>query len=277
VKVLFITPLVSRRYATPAVWEGVGRRLQMTIASLSRQTLPDWKIMVVGSEMPSISANLQDYVIFVKADLEIDNPLSRGRREIDKQRKLYCGYAELCSHRPEYIMPLDYDDLVSVNLVKYIGDHPESDAFILQKGYIYSDGDDFCRYSRRIYMRTGSNIVVRYKEHLFPESVSDFAPPPSGYLDWPFVASHIKRPEQLFQSLNLSYRMIPFPAVIWRRNSDSISNAYQSDKTISASLTNPFRQWGGGYVTRIREFALRKKSRKLYRKFGCDLRNGFRY
>jgi hypothetical protein len=268
-KLLFVSPIVSRRYARD--WEEVNRGLAATVASLSQQINPDWKMMVIGGDEPCLPGHLKRHVIFVKADLEIDEPASKGRREIDKQRKQYCGYVELHRYAPEYVMPLDYDDLVSVRLVQYVAEHSSVDAFVLKRGYVYQDGSDHCQYSHRLYRRTGSNLVVRYRRDLFPTEPSDFHPPPAGYLDWPFIASHIKRPQKLFVSLGLSYKTVPFPAVVWRRNANSISNAFQTPGWESG--------WGAairGHARTGRLLDLAKRlafSRKLdaalCREFGC--------
>lgn len=232
-KLLFVSPIVSRRYASD--WDGVCRRLEYTVRSLTRQTCPDWKMLVVGQEKPRLPEDLDRHVLFCEADLDIDDPQSQGRREIDKERKLHCGFVAMKELNPEYVMPLDYDDLVSVRLGQYVAEHPSADAFILRRGYVYVDGDDHCRYSSRICMRTGSNTVVRYAaaKHLFPSERVTFSPPPPSYRDWPFVTSHNKHPEKLLPSLGLSWTTIPFPAVIWRRNSSSISNAYASSRVTS--------------------------------------------
>ncbi len=265
-KVMFVSPIVSRRYADD--WEGVERGLAATVRSLSRQTDPDWKIMVIGGDEPRLPCELADRMEFVEADLMIDDPTRKGRREIDKQRKQYCGYVELRRHMPEFVMPLDYDDLVSTRLVEYVRAHDQFDGFMLKSGYVYRDGEQRCQYSSRVHLRTGSNFVVRYREDLFPAEASDFDPPPEGYLDWPFIESHIKFPDRLFESLGMNYTIVPFPCVVWRRNAHAISEAYRAGDGGEGGLKN--RLVGMGK----RLFLTRRLGRKLCEEFGCDVGSG---
>jgi hypothetical protein len=269
-KILFVSPIVSRRYC--ADWRAVCRGLRATVASLSRQTVPDWKIMLVGGDEPDLPAAFTPHVIFVKADLDIDRPGERGRREVDKERKQYCGYVELHKYAPEYVMPLDYDDLVSIRLVEYVSNNLSVDAFVLKSGYVYHDGSTHCQYSRRLYMRTGSNLVIRYRKDLFPTEPSDFNPPPVGYLDWPFVASHIKYPQKLFESIQVCYKIVPFPAVIWRRNVNSLAIAYKPSASLATADPANHRR---GMMQQFVEWAKQKSlSRRIdaafCNEFGCD-------
>ena len=270
-KILFVSPIVSRRYC--ADWGAVSRGLRATIASLSRQTVPDWRIMLVGGDEPDLPAAFARHVIFVKADLNIDRPEERGRREVDKERKQYCGYVEVHKYAPEYVMPLDYDDLVSTRLVEYVCNNPTVDAFLLKRGYVYHDGSNHCQYSQRVYMRTGSNLVVRYRDDLFPNEQSDFNPPPAGYRDWPLVASHIKNPQRLCESLKLSLKVVPFPAVIWRRNTNSISIAYNEITSTAGtgdSATEMHRTMRH-FIDRTKQIILaRRIDAALCKEFGCD-------
>ena len=167
-------------------------------------------------------------------------------------------------------MPLDYDDLVSVRLVEFVAAHTNTDAFVLSRGYVYNDGEQTCQYSRRIFMRTGSNLVVRYRSDLFPSEATNFSPPPIGYLDWPFIASHIKDPHRLCDSLGLSWMTVPFPAIIWRRSVLSISNAYAPSARPPAHQTR-----GIGPISRLLQGAKQKLLRRrlnpaLCGEFGCE-------
>ena len=268
-KLMFVSPIVSRRYASD--WERVRQALTITVSSLTRQLNSDWMLMVVGEEMPQLPPELDRHVVFVKADLDIDNPKSRGRREVDKERKLYCGYTQLKQYSPEYVMPLDYDDLVSVKLVEYVHQNPSLDGFLLKRGYIYMDGSQRYYYSRNLYQRTGSNLIVRYSPNRFPTELSDFNPPPVGYRDCPFVASHLKDPLAVFSALGLKSGIVPFPAVVWRRNDLSISNAFASSTSTpnAASVSTVRSSWNNLQAFVKRMVLTRKITDEFCEEFGC--------
>lgn len=270
-KLLFVAPLVSRRYTSN--WEGVATALRATLASLSRQRSSAWRLMVVGSELPDVGRENRKKVTFVACDPDIDEPTRRGRREIDKQRKLYAGFVAAHRLAPDYIMPLDYDDLVSIRLVQHVADHPHADAFLLKAGYVYHEGDTLCQYSRRLYMRTGSNLVVRFRHDLFPTKPTDFAPPPPDYLEWPFVRSHVKDPLLLFRSLGLQAEIVPCPCVVWRRSSRSISLAYS--QTVSSAARNGILATARNSACGMRDYLKRvvlsrKIDPRIALEFGCD-------
>jgi hypothetical protein len=170
-------------------------------------------------------------------------------------------------------MSLDYDDLVSTRLVEYVCSNPRFDAFLLKKGYVYIDGSTHCQYSPRVYLRTGSNLVVRYRRDLFPTERTNFSPPPVGYRDWPFIASHIKNIQSLCESLQLSLKVVPFPAVVWRRNTNSLSIAY-NEITLTAGTPNIATQRHRmirHFVDRTKQVILaRRIDAALCKEFGCD-------
>ena len=261
-KFAFVTPIVSRRYCPD--WGMVGKRLSATLRSLSRQRADDWKMVLVGGDEPDLEEGLWDRVHFVEADLEIDRPQRSGRREIDKERKQYCGFVALQEVQPEYVGLLDFDDLFSVKLLDHVDRNPRVDGFVMRNGYVYRDGDSSCYYSRRLYRRTGSNLIVRYDPGYFPTEPHDFSDPRPSYREWPFVSSHVKNPGAVFDELGLSWEWVPFPAVLWRRNADSISHAY---KEVGQQRGNP--------LLRVKSKAKRIVSRRmisdhLLAEFGCE-------
>lgn len=263
----FVVPIASRRYVRD--FDAVSSRLGVTLSALKRQQNNDYKVLVVGNDRPDLSRNMLRDIIFVETALEIDNPARRGRREIDKQRKLYCGFVALKGISPSFVMPLDYDDLVDVRLVEYVHRNAgKFDAFILNRGYIYTDGEEYCRYSHRIYQRTGSNIVVRYNPAWFPTVFSTFDPPPESYLDWPFVESHVKDPFTLFRGLEARVARIPFPSVVWRRNADSVSNAYSQADEIVGNVESRKKRLMSFIKNRILSRRI-DPAISLY--FGCDI------
>src|SRR5687767_1820720 len=116
--IMFVTPLMSRRYCRD--WLRLNMTLGATVRSLQRQTDPNWRMLLVGGDEPEIGVSPDERIVFIKADLEIDDPSRAGRRVVDKERKQYCGFVELKTHQPDYVMSLDYDDLLNVRLVEHV-------------------------------------------------------------------------------------------------------------------------------------------------------------
>lgn len=270
--VLFVTPLVSRRYASD--WEAVCRRTAVTLRSLANQTSGDWSVLLIGSECPEVPQEARGRVHFLELDLTIDDPARKGRREVDKERKLYWALRHLPEIRPRFILPMDYDDLVRADLVRTVGDlSGTADGILLRSGYVYRDGERHVQYSRRIHTRTGTNYCLRYRPEDFPAGGGDFCdPPPDDYRECPAVSSHVKWPPGTFAASAAGprrWRVLRPPSVVWRRNADSISNAYAGRGGAASPWAARARRAAASALFR------RPLTDSLNAAFGCPAGTGF--
>lgn len=264
--VAFVMPIVSRRYA--GNWGSIQERLNVTLNSLCRQTAESWIAVVVGSELPEIRAPVNGRLHWVKCDIDIDDPSSMGRREIDKERKLHNAYAYLQDFSVSHIMPLDYDDLLSVSVVAIISGLGCNQGLLIKSGYVYFDGASTVRCSLNIYKRTGSCIAVPFRKDLFPTCQSDFDPPPPGYRDYPLVKSHIKSPVSELKSFECSFLQFRGAGVVWRRSSESVSRAYRPGAKRKRYVIGPNID---RYLDRVKSlFDTKPLTSTMLAEFGCD-------
>lgn len=215
-KVLFIIPFVSRAYAKD--WEKSCGLLSATLASLKNQSNPDFGAMILSNDRPDCDLSDPRFH-FVQTELAIDDPARRGRRLVDKERKLHWALVEAPRLAPDYIMPLDADDLVSRRLVSWVDNNPSVDGFVLNHGYVYPEDDQYVYRSIRFHQRCGSCYVVRTDGLRLPEAHSDYST--SDYRRHWMVKTHNKAVGRIFSANNYSWHFVPFFAAIYRLSRQS--------------------------------------------------------
>src|SRR3954451_9874907 len=121
-RVVFLIPLASARVVRD--WHGPCAYFKQTLASVFNSTAGNYCVVVVGHEPPDFPLPADRRLKF----LSLDHPLPSQEEGYwvaalkDKMTKLAaaCYYAKRTSN-PEYVMKVDWDDLVSSRLVEWLG------------------------------------------------------------------------------------------------------------------------------------------------------------
>lgn len=120
-------------------WEETLTLLQNTLRSILAQTDDRYKVLVAGHDFPEIPEMKSDKVEFVACSYRPF--LEKEKRRRDKQIKKKILASVVREKGGGYIMPVDADDIVSENLVKYILDNNDSSGwFLVSKGYVADMG-----------------------------------------------------------------------------------------------------------------------------------------
>jgi hypothetical protein len=170
----FITALKSKSVSND--WIKVSRLFEDSLQSAYSQTNPDFRIIVVCHEIPLLKKSYDARVEFICVDfpppfLDGLEGLERSKSCMqDKWKKLAVGMIRVGEIKPDYVMIMDADDLVSQRLSEYVKDYPSLNGWILKQGYRYELS------SRWIYVNNhfncGTNAIVGSKLIHFPKSLA---------------------------------------------------------------------------------------------------------
>lgn len=161
---VFIIPLKSAKVSDS--WVQVSKLFERTIRSVCNQTCLEFRVIVVGHEQPDIEFEHSNIIY-----LQVNFPLptwevntDHASRDTDKQKKIFTGLIYACQFNPTHIMFVDADDCVSKHLAKFVLQNPESNGWMLDKGYEYLDGSKSILLRQKgFYYRCGTSSIVKYK------------------------------------------------------------------------------------------------------------------
>lgn len=128
-KVIFSIPLVSRERSSD--WNIVERNLARTIASLHRQTDPNWTALICGQDKPG-SVTFDDRIIFLKSEAPTvfyDKPY--------KANELARWVLQNMAGQDGYMFPIDADDIPHPDLNAHMRRDNNGQGYLIDKGYMY--------------------------------------------------------------------------------------------------------------------------------------------
>jgi hypothetical protein len=152
----------------------------------------------------------------LETDIRIEGEYEFWKGCHDKQRKVLFGLLYCQELNPDTFMIVDADDLVHRDLVRFVSDHSDVNAFILNRGYRYNFGNIELRKSRNFHMISASSMV-------FPYVVSEFKDVRSAdEVDAHYATqtAHPKPIEKIFDERKIKYRYIPYYAGVYMRGYD---------------------------------------------------------
>lgn len=190
--ITFIVPV--RHQDNARDWSALKANLAQTIASISSQTVPDWRGIVVANEGADLPA-LPDKWDVVRVDFPPNAMHEQGSDSVedfyeafrvDKGRRVLAGM--LAARASRFFMIVDDDDFVSSRLAQHAAEHPDANGWTINQGYIWDDGgrllleyDDFSHLC-------GTSLIVRSDLYGLPENQE------SASLEWikSMLGSHIR-------------------------------------------------------------------------------------
>lgn len=152
----FVMALKSRKLSRD--WERVCRLCNSSVRSACNQTCPDFRMIVVCHETPTLDDAFDARVEIINVDFPPPE-LDPRRTMQDKWAKLAVGMVRAGEHRPDYVMIMDADDLVSNRLVDYAHAHPGENGWMFHQGYEWKFGDSWIRCATP-FVDCGTNAIV---------------------------------------------------------------------------------------------------------------------
>jgi hypothetical protein len=168
----FIIPLKSPLKSKD--WNTVSNLFQRCVRSISAQTNKNFRIIVVGNEIPKVITVSPIEILPLQVQLkEPDDNIDC--MDMDKAKKILCGVELAETLGASYCMPVDADDLISNRIVDYVASanlNEQAPGWLLSKGYVYPEGGNILYYRRKKFMEicgTSAIFHVREKENFFYE------------------------------------------------------------------------------------------------------------
>lgn len=211
--IYFGIPLRSRHASKN--WEQVTRVFNRTLHSVYRQTDPDFKIIVACHDIPEITFDIDNRVIFLVADTPY--PKDSYEMMLDKGWKISMIAQKIREFGGGYAMMVDSDDLISNRIAGYVKAHPNENGFLSQYGYIYNEGFTYAKRVLALHRICGSCAIVNYSVDdlppAMPENLWDDTPKDK----WIVRKSHRIIPDTLKQA-GRPLSVMPFPTTMYLRN-----------------------------------------------------------
>lgn len=256
---VFIIPLRSAKVAKS--WDTVSKLLERTLRSVCRQTVDEFRVIVVCHELPILQ---QDYpkVEYVSVDLPIPDADDLESKETDKYRKLWVGLQHARKFDSSHIMFVDSDDCVSQNIAAFVKHHANCDGWYVWSGYEYVEGRSSVQFRKQSFEQyCGSCNIVRtdlLQAYVGDTQLSDIND--SRFLRHETLPKLLKEQGILLEAL-------PFPGAIYITN-NSENSVYQQALMVSR-LKGDIKKILRFYALRLyKRFASRRLTEAIRREFG---------
>lgn len=209
----FLIPV--RHHQTVSDWTRVVAQMRTTISSISAQDNAAWNAIIIaneGAELPELPSRFEVVrVDFPPNKLSRTGPIEEFYSAVrrDKGGRLLAGL----KHAPKdgHLMVVDYDDMISCRLAGLVADQPSSTGWYLDKGYLFSGGNELFLYDWMFHKFCGTSHIVK---------TSTFAPlfenePADDHLVSRWLGSHIYIKDDL-DSTATPLLPLPFVGAVYR-------------------------------------------------------------
>jgi hypothetical protein len=207
--------------------------LEETLESICRQTVDDFRVIVVMNRVPSYRQRFKN-TYFV----EVQFPPPPKPRSVDQEYthiyldkgcKQAIGLIEARWFDPAHIMFADADDLVSRRLAEFVAARPSAPGWFMQKGFVYSnltklieERDDFWSYC-------GTSHILRSDVFKIPDSLSSKSTQDElitafGYDHLTLVLGDHNKYRMYSESEGAPLAPLPFIGAIWRADTGENSS-----------------------------------------------------
>jgi hypothetical protein len=149
-------------------WKKVCEVFGNSLRSAYSQIDPDFKVLVVCHEIPTLSDQYDERVEFIQVDFPPPEKLVTQKTMADKWRKLAVGMVRVGKIKPDFVMIMDADDLVSNQLSQYVNAHKSENGWMLRKGYTYRHNRPWIYQNN--HFTCGSDAIVNSRLIKFPQN-----------------------------------------------------------------------------------------------------------
>jgi len=222
----FIIPI--RHHDNAENWGDTIANLKQTLASISAQIVNNWQCTIVvnhGAKLPVLPNGVDVcYVDFPPNLLHEKDKYTklefRDAVKFDKGRRVLSGV--IYSKETEYLMIVDDDDLLHVNLSKFVADNIGQSGWFINNGYLWGDKGSWLIEFPNFEMFCGTSFIVQRKHLTIAPSVAEAD---VEYMKSIF-GSHYGY-KAVFEQLGQPLKPVPFHAAVYRighSGSHSVSN-----------------------------------------------------
>ena len=188
----FVMALKSKQVSRD--WVKVCKLFEASLQSAYGQTQGDFRIVVVCHETPTVTARYDKRLEFINVDIPPPTRISTSLCMEDKWLKLTYGMIRAGELKPDFVMIMDADDLVSRHLADFTARHRDRNGWMVCIGYRYRLGSRLIRYDNQF--RCGTDSIVSSRLIKFPDprlasarwnmrsSAGEKLPPSAGTWPW---------------------------------------------------------------------------------------------
>jgi hypothetical protein len=148
-------------------WSKVEALCRRTLQSLAGQTCDDFRIVLVCNKAPRGLESIRHLEVIEE---NFPAPGHGGPTRMgDKWAKVGRGLEQLRDRLPGHVMICDADDCVSNRLAALCRENPEANGYLIQKGYLHSEGSRWLLSEYDFSRVCGTSSIVRLEKHDLPE------------------------------------------------------------------------------------------------------------
>lgn len=285
-RIAFLIPIASPRRAKD--WRVACSYFRQTLSSIFNSTDPNYCVAVAGHEPPDFELPQDSRFKFLSLDHPLP-PLENGYYlAAIKDKLIKLGAAWDCAKsawNPEYVMKLDWDDLISVRLVDWLVSAEDEAGYLIKHGWVWRSRSRYLvQYTEQFDRVCGSCLIIRsdladrtgpflhscdgakfdnMSQQLEAADAHSLVPG-AGTSTLLLNDSHTRADAQ-FAYLGHRLAMVPFSAAVWR-----ISNGNNASSQLHR--TENLRMFFG----RIRRIRLVTPSLKKEFMLGCTVADWLR-
>jgi hypothetical protein len=202
----FVMALKSKQVSND--WSRVCQLFEASLISAFRQTDPDLRVIVVCHETPTVRGHYDHRLEFINVDSPVPAERDTSWGMKDKWSKLQVGLIRCGEIKPQFVMIMDADDLVSNRLVALTRAHPHCNGWTINLGYYYRFGSKWIL--RNPEFNCGTNAIVSSRLIEFPTDTSRAARDRRTVLRW----GHTVIARKLAEA-GTPLQPIPFPGAVY--------------------------------------------------------------
>ncbi len=160
-------------------WSRLKANLAQTIASIAGQNYGDWRAVIIaneGSDLPTLPDGFEVEVVDFSPNVLHDR--NAGSRDdvldafrMDKGRRVLKGMLRARDSR--FFMIVDDDDFVSARLARFVADHPDSNGWKVDLGYVWDDGGRLLLQHDEFNRLCGTSLIIRADLYNLPSRFED--------------------------------------------------------------------------------------------------------
>ncbi|PSB20031.1 hypothetical protein C7B76_06660 [filamentous cyanobacterium CCP2] len=156
--------------AVSSDWKRVSHLFEASLRSAYQQIDPNFKVIVVCHETPMLRDSYDERVEMINVDFPPPSQLITKVTMQDKWKKLAVGMVRAGKLKPDFVMVMDADDLVSHKLSQFANARKSANGWVLKKGFRYKYGSQWVYVDD--HFNCGTNAIVNSKMIRFPENLS---------------------------------------------------------------------------------------------------------
>lgn len=169
----FITTIRHPRNLTD--YGQVEEFLSDTLDSIARQACDDYVVIVVGNQKPAFPLPPQMHFVgvnFPPPTAQRGAQTGMGPVIWDKGTKTGIGLAAAREFSPDFVMFFDADDYLHRDVARYVHDHPDSQGWVVRKGWMYSRARNSYVRRNRLFRICGTSFVVPFAAFEVPDHLT---------------------------------------------------------------------------------------------------------